>query len=219
MDLTDDMQQQAQALADPSRFRLFGYIDRADGPIGVGELTEMMGFNHNAVRQHLAVLVAAGLVAETTERRSTRGRPRKQYTARADALSAFRSVSGAYERLASLLLQVASGSSPYDVGFAEANTETGTEVGTVENPGDAVQHLQDGLTTEGFEPERTSANELLLTHCPFAGTAAKNQDIVCELHRGLIDGRLAATGHELSTTLTPTDPHEAACSVIIYSID
>ena len=83
------MQQQAKALADPSRFALFAHIAKSGGPVVVTELTELLGFNHSAIRKHLAVLVDAGLVAESDELRQRPGRPRKQYTVRDDALSAF----------------------------------------------------------------------------------------------------------------------------------
>lgn len=210
MDVSDEMQRQAKALADPSRFRLFRFIQEADGPVGVAELTELLQFNHNAIRQHLLVLVEADLVAESTEHRTTRGRPRKQYTARADALHAFRSVSGSYERLAAMLLVVASGVSPYDAGF-QAATDADAAPGSAPSPVPAVRRLLVNLATEGFEPLESGPGELTLMHCPFADVAAQDQGIVCELHRGMIDGQLAADGEDLRAELIPRDPHNAGC--------
>jgi DNA-binding transcriptional ArsR family regulator len=51
-----DVQREARALGDPTRHRLFRYIVDAARPVGVGELTDYEQLNHNAVRQHLAVL-------------------------------------------------------------------------------------------------------------------------------------------------------------------
>ena len=55
-----DVQREARALGDPTRYRLFRYIADAEGPVSVAELTTYVGLNHNAIRQHLAVLKNAG---------------------------------------------------------------------------------------------------------------------------------------------------------------
>ena len=74
-----DVQREARALGDPTRHRLFRYIVDAARPVGVGELTDYEQLNHNAVRQHLAVLKDAGLVTEEVEDRDRAGRPRLLY--------------------------------------------------------------------------------------------------------------------------------------------
>ena len=78
--IRDDVQTQAKALGDPTRFRIFRYIFESGCPIGVAELTTYTQLNHNAVRQHLAVLAAAELVVEEVEERTRPGRPRLMYT-------------------------------------------------------------------------------------------------------------------------------------------
>lgn len=50
------VQEQARALGDPTRHAIFRNIAEAGGPVGVAELTEQLGLNHNAIRQHLAKL-------------------------------------------------------------------------------------------------------------------------------------------------------------------
>jgi DNA-binding transcriptional ArsR family regulator len=50
------LQQQAKALSDPTRHGIFRYIVDAGDDVHVAELTEHFGFNHNAIRQHLAKL-------------------------------------------------------------------------------------------------------------------------------------------------------------------
>ena len=72
----DELQREARALGDPTRHRLFRYIAETPGPVGVAELTAYVRLNHNAVRQHLAVLKEAVLVVEEVEDRSRPGRPR-----------------------------------------------------------------------------------------------------------------------------------------------
>jgi len=215
MQVFDEMQVQAKALADPSRFQIFKFIASSDEPVAVAQLTELLGFNHNAIRQHLAVLVEARLLTESSEERKVRGRPRKQYRVRADALSAFRSVSGSYERLAELLLKIAtSDASAFDVGFAtgKADAATGSRSST-----DGVRSLLGNLATEGFEPERSASDTIELHHCPFADLAAERPGIVCEIHRGIIQGQLSVLDEALTGSLSPRDPHRAGCLIHVES--
>lgn len=48
-------------------------------PVRVAALAEYLGFNHNAVRQHLAKLTDAGLLTEERASPTTTGRPPLQY--------------------------------------------------------------------------------------------------------------------------------------------
>ena len=75
-----DLQLQARALGDPTRHELFRYIADAGRPVDVAELTKHLGLHHNAIRQHLAKLVEAALVTESTAPTVGRGRPRLCYT-------------------------------------------------------------------------------------------------------------------------------------------
>ena len=54
----------------------FRHIAEATRPIDVAELTALLGLNHNAVRQHLAVLEDAELAIEEIEQRRRPRRPR-----------------------------------------------------------------------------------------------------------------------------------------------
>ena len=96
------IQEQARALGDPTRHAIFRHVTESTSPVTVRELTEQFGLNHNAVRQHLAKLVAAGLVVEEREAPSGPGRPRLLYTVDPGAESRW-GVTGPYERLSLLL--------------------------------------------------------------------------------------------------------------------
>ena len=89
-------------LGGPTRCRLFRYIVDASGPVGVGELTDYVGLNHNATRQHLAVLKDAGLVTEEVENRDRPGRPRLMYRQHPEAAGSW-GTPGGYVWLAKLL--------------------------------------------------------------------------------------------------------------------
>lgn len=49
----------------PTRHAVFRHIAEAGGPARVAGSITRFAFNHNAIRQHLAKLVTAGLVVET----------------------------------------------------------------------------------------------------------------------------------------------------------
>ena len=62
---SSSLQEQARALGDPTRHAIFRHIAQAGHAVGIAELNDEFPFNHNTIRQHLAKLVAAGLVVET----------------------------------------------------------------------------------------------------------------------------------------------------------
>ena len=79
--MTDtSLQLQARALGDPTRHSIFRYVVDSATLVDVAELTEHMGLNHNAIRQHLSRLVEAGLLLEQSAPPSGRGRPRLLYS-------------------------------------------------------------------------------------------------------------------------------------------
>ena len=219
MELSAEVQQQAKAIADPSRLKIFEFIATSDAPVTVQQLMDLLGFNQNAIRQHVTVLLDAGLILESTEQRASRGRPRKLYTARLDALSAFGPLDSSYRRLAELLLEVvSSGETPYEVGYRSGRDEL-----EVRSPGpiDDVDPMIARLAVGGFEPSVDETGDdghptmIRLNNCPFSELASGNSSVVCELHRGLIDGHLASTGRPDPCTLFVVDPRGDTCRVAL----
>ena len=211
MDLDDDLQERARVLGDPTRFAILRLIAAASAPPGVAELNDAVGFNANNIRQHLAVLLDAGVIDEADEQRTTRGRPRKLYTLRPEALQGLDVGVTPYQRLADLLLELYErGGDAYAVGYDTSSVQPPVEGSDVEGLAEA---LADRLRVEGFEPRHEGDGVLRLGVCPFAATAAAGQAVVCELHRGLIDGQLRVRESGVRSDLVPKDPHTAGCLV------
>ncbi len=217
------LQHQAQALGDPSRFTIFEYIADSAAPVGVAELTELMGFNHNAIRQHLMKLLDADLITESTEKRTTRGRPRLTYQARTDAFDRFQNrPGGSYQRLAAMLLDMAaSGDSAYEVGRRSASTNARSPKPVGLEPDDPQPDIEEivgavanRLEIDGFSPS-VKGSKIKLGRCPFADLAAVEPGVVCELHRGLIDGCVELLPGSVEAVLTPKPPGRAGCTVDI----
>ena len=204
------LQSQARALGDPTRHELFRYIVDAGRPVDVVELTDHLGLHHNAIRQHLAKLVDAGLVVEARAPRVGRGRPRLVYTVDPAAESRW-GVTGPYERLSLLLSEIIrTGDSPVEVG-----RRAGRQVpAAVRDTTDPVVGLVDAMERHGFEPtakRRGNQVEIVLGACPFATTALADPETVCGLHLGLAHGAAEQLGGIVIDELRPRDPRRGAC--------
>ena len=204
------LQQQARALGDPTRHELFRYIADAGRPADVAELTAHLGLHHNAIRQHLAKLVEAGLVSEATAPRVGRGRPRLVYTVDPSAESRW-GVTGPYERLSLLMSEIIrTGDSPVDVG-RRAGRPVRAET---RDAADSVAGLVDAMERHGFEPtakRRGDQVEIVLGACPFETTALADPDTVCGLHLGLAYGTADSLDGLVIDELVPRDPRRGAC--------
>lgn len=202
-------------MGDPTRYRIFTYLREATEPVLIADLVDLLGFNHNAIRQHLAKLLAAELIVETTENRTKRGRPRRLYQARQDALDAFAGEIGSYEWLSARLLEILeTGMTPYDVGRKCGVDEVDGSPRQSTEQADPLGALIVSLQRGGFAPgEATDGAEIELSRCPFADAAADAPHVVCELHRGLVDGYLERVAG--SSTLTIADPHKGGCVVAV----
>lgn len=206
-----DRQTQARALGNPTRHAIFRHIGDVARPIGVAELNEAFPLNHNAIRQHLAKLVAAGLVDETIGTSTPAGgRPPLRYTLNPAATGHW-DTTGAYERLSLLLVELlGSGLGAIEVGRRAADRFRAP------NPtGSAVTDLQVAMARHGFEAESISTragSELVLHRCPFASTAAADRRTICGLHLGIADG-LARTAGARVRELVAYEPHTARCRI------
>jgi predicted ArsR family transcriptional regulator len=194
------IQEQARALGDPTRHAIFRHIVDSSSPVSVSELTDRFDLNHNAVRQHLAKLVGAGLVLEERAAPSGPGRPRLLYSVDPAAESRW-GVTGPYERLSLLLTEVIrSGETPVEVGRRVGRRDAAALVAAT--------------ARGGFEPtlqQRGDDLEVVLHTCPFANAAVADPDIVCALHHGIAIGVAEQVGGITIDGLDRTDPRYAPC--------
>jgi len=208
------LQQQARALGDPTRHEVFRYLADAGRPVDVAELTRHFGLNHNAIRQHLAKLVAAGLLVERTAPSTGRGRPRLQYSVDPSADSRW-GVTGPYERLSLWLSEIVrTGDTPVEVGRRAARRQ---RMRTQEaEAADPVAALSEQMARHGFDPVVTHVGdnvEVTLRECPFATTALADPDTVCGLHLGIAHGVAESVGGIVVDELVPRDPRHAHCQL------
>lgn len=210
------LQEQARALGDPTRYAVFRYLVDAREPVGVAELTEHFGLHHNAIRQHLAKLVAADLVSERRASSTGRGRPRLLFGVHPGAPSRW-GTAGPYERLSLLLTEaLRTGDSPEEVGRRSARSDLGPAATT----SDPIEWFVEAMEREGFEPkaiEHGDEVEVVLQACPFETAAIEDPDTICAIHLGLARGVADLTdGRLVIDELQPHDPRRVDCRVRMH---
>jgi len=205
------LQQQAKALGDTTRHAIFRYVVDAGGDVDVAELTAHFGFNHNAIRQHLAKLVDADLVVESPAPATGRGRPKLIYRVSPVADSRW-GVTGPYERLSWLLTEIVrSGDTPVEVGRRAVERQ---RLGMVATDRDPVDVLVAEMERSGFQPSvrhRGDKVDIVLRTCPFSSTAQIDPDTVCNLHLGMAYGVAELVDGLVIDELVPHDPRRAGC--------
>jgi len=158
-------------------------------------LAEAVALHANTVRWHLGVLSDQGLVTSAPEHRQGRGRPSVVYRLTPDGIVQGRDE---YRLLATMLTAALAGDSN-----AEARCyETGLRWGRfLSRPGEgqAVRRTVALLEEEGFAAEGDEQS-ICMRRCPFYALAETNPEIVCTLHRGIIDGALEQAGATVGVT-------------------
>ena len=212
--MATDMQVEARALGDPTRHKIFRYIVDAERPVGVAELTEYVKLNHNAVRQHLAVLKAANLVVEELESRERPGRPRLLYSLHPEAAGSW-GTPGAYAWLAGLLSDaVRRGLRARQIGRQDGHRRAAEMAGS----SDPADLLEEEMSRRGFRPIRTDKGrrvDFVLGRCPFADVASQDPETVCQLHLGLAEGLAEGLGGLRVERLTVKNARRGGCRLVV----
>lgn len=206
------LQEQARALGDPTRHRVFEYLLDQGRPVEVAELTAAFALNHNAIRQHLRKLVAADLAIESVAPPSGPGRPRLRYAVSPAAEGQWAG-RGPYERLALLLAEaLRSGDGVEEVGRrAGRRLRLGAAA-----PDDPVDELAEQMARQGFEPVVGSDGgiaEVVLQACPLAAAAEADPELVCGLHQGMAEGVAETVPGLVIDELVIRDPRRAGCRI------
>lgn len=203
------------ALAQPTRARLFALLGELKRPAGTVELAEQLELHPNGIRVHLERLEEQGLVRRSRDRRE-RGRPRDAWTIAPDARPAGDDPAG-YIDLGRWLAR-AIGTGP---GRLRDIERAGREIGRQLAPRDARDGelaMEATLTALGFQPRSQNAPGDRLTqclgNCPYREAVHENQPVVCTLHRGITRGLVDVLlpGARL-VDFVPHDPDEAGCLI------
>jgi predicted ArsR family transcriptional regulator len=211
-----------KALADDTRYRLYRHLRLSGRPVPVRELATRLGLHANTIRPHLRRLVDAGLVASDTRRGpSAVGRPQTVYTAVAMDDREGRD----YRLLADILATLMSGTRARTGAEALAR-EWGDYLMTrhapppgARRPGPNLAALRDALAEAGFDPRfRRRGNrsvEIALRGCPFRDLLEEHRELVCTVHRGLLEGMLEGSRPRLHLrSFAPLADRGSVCRVV-----
>jgi predicted ArsR family transcriptional regulator len=207
-----------KALGDNTRYAIYLELARATSPRSTAEIADALGLHPNTVRPHLERMREVGLLAVEADNRGSVGRPQHRYAVAADAPS-LGLEPPAFPLLARMLADVAATAAVAPDANAEAGAEQGrvlAETSATRQPRTAcVEALTTALADLGFDPAVVTEGNLAtiaFTHCPYAELAAVHPEVVCHLHRGLVEGFVEQIGGarvERFGTLADRDP----CSV------
>jgi len=156
--------------------------------LDTSQLAERLDLHPNTIRWHLGRLTDAGLVQATPNRRHGRGRPSIVHRLTGDGIARGRDE---YRALATMLTDVVAADGAGESRAYEAGVRWGRHLQQAD-PGATLAHL---LDQEGFAAEQ-HGDGLEMRRCPFYALAESSPQVICTLHRGLIDGVLAEVGSE-----------------------
>lgn len=192
-----------KALADDTRFRLYRYLGLSGRAVSVRELSTRLSLHPNTLRPHLRRLEEAGLVRQESRRGSgtaaTVGRPQTLYAAIDRDGHAGRD----YRLLAEILSGLVTGTKGRERAAVLARewgqyltVQGGPKPGTRLPAGRNLAVLQEAMAQAGFDPRFRRAGkgtvEVSLRDCPFRDLLDDHRELVCSIHRGLIEGMLGA---------------------------
>lgn len=160
------------ALAQPTRARLFATLNDLRRPASTEELAAELGLHPNGVRTHLERLQEAALVLRERERQA-RGRPRDAWTISPDAQPGGDPPTGDAELAKWLVRSLAAGSTR--VRDVEAmGRRIGRELAEAGADGEPEQRMHDLLVAWGSSPSaRPSPATASATGCATARTARR----------------------------------------------
>lgn len=186
-----------KTLGDNTRYAIYLELARSARPLATSEVAATLGLHPNTVRPHLERMREVGLLDARPDVSGAVGRPQKLYSLSADAPS-LGLEPPVFPMLARMLLGIVADAGLGGEIAAEAGRSEGRRLAH-RQPGrhrciDATEIMLDEL---GFDPARVDEGRtttIAFTHCPFAELAETDPEVVCSIHRGLMEGFVDEVG-------------------------
>ncbi len=201
-----------KALGDNTRYAIYLELARSPFPLATSEISESLGLHPNTVRPHLERMRDVGLLDVETDTRGQVGRPQHRYSIAAEAPSLGLEKS-AFRLLARMLAGVAAKAGIDADDVADVGRAQGRADAELQQSGrGCAAALMAELADLGFDPAAVgdgNTTTIAFTHCPFQELAEVFPELVCHLHRGIVEGFVGAKGGAEVTafaTLADRDP-------------
>lgn len=208
-----------KALGDNTRYAIYLELARSPSPLATADIAEVLGLHPNTVRPHLERMREVGLLEVETEVRSSVGRPQNLYSLARTAPS-LGLEPPAFPMLAQLLVRLAeatgaSGEDAADVGRDQGRLDARAH----RRAASCLEALVTQLETFGFDPAVGGSDDgdeavIAFAHCPFRSLAEAHPELVCSLHRGLVEGFVEAMGDARVDDFHPL-VHRDPCQVTL----
>jgi predicted ArsR family transcriptional regulator len=185
----------------------------AKEPLSLLGLSAETGLHPNTLRDHLEVLVAAGLARRRRAQPQGRGRPAWLYSAGGRGAG---SAVTEYAGLVGVLAELVSRTSdrPWDAAVdvgAGWGRRLAEDRDRSEAPHQVVVELLEDLR---FSPEAAGA-QVRLTRCPLLDAARAHPDVVCGVHLGIVRGVLEHLGADSGGTALVPFAEPGACLLTV----
>ena len=194
-----------KALGDNTRYAIYLELARSARPLSTADVAAVLDLHPNTVRPHLERMRDVGLLAVHSDARGGVGRPQHLYSLAPEAPS-LGLEPASFPTLARMLLRLAAATGADAADAADVGREQGRLDG--ERYGSSrgcLSAVVAQLDAMGFDPAVAASDEdgddgavtlasVAFAHCPFRDLAEQRPDLLCSLHRGLIEGVVAASG-------------------------
>jgi predicted ArsR family transcriptional regulator len=210
-----------KALGDNTRYAIYLELARSPRPLATADVADSLGLHPNTVRPHLERMREVGLLEVRAEARSAVGRPHHLYSVSPQAPS-LGLEPPTFPMLARMLVRLAeaagaSGEDAADVGREQGRADATAFVVTPS----CLEALVAELDALGFDPAVSGDDEgdqalVAFAHCPFRELAEAHPELVCSLHRGLVEGFVEAVGGGDVEDFHPL-AHRQPCQVTLSS--
>ena len=190
-------------LASRTRRRVLEAVADSAAPVDALTIATELGLHVTTVRFHLDQLEAAHLVRREVGTEPRRGRPRIRYVAASTPEEDSREQ--LIDMLAGALAERPDGrAKSVEAGRRWADTLRRTEPDPRDTGDpDDVSALMDVLGALGFEPQLAGDEVIRLRACPFRDAARDHPQVVCSVHRGLIEQIIQRHGSDRRAELIP----------------
>lgn len=204
-----------KTLGDNTRYAIYLELARSPRPLATAEVAETLDLHPNTVRPHLERMRDSGLVDYESHSHGV-GRPVHRYFLAADAPGLGLEPPAA-PLLAEMLAATAENAGARAGDALDAGRERGRRdpAGKIADPVGAVVRQSERL---GFDPAAVIEGDLAtvaFAHCPFGPVADEHAELVCSLHRGMVEGLLESCSGGASVAAFRSIADRPACRVVV----
>lgn len=180
--MTRSRSRDSAAIASSARREVLDVLRAASEPLDAAAVAEILGSHVTTARFHLDHLVGAGLVQRTPGCEKRRGRPRILYSPIAESRD-----EDARDHLLTVLAAALAGEPDGSERAVRAGHRWATNLtAPVAHSDHAGTRLVGVLDDLGFAPQ-VGEHDIRLHACPFREVARAHPEVVCSIHRGLVE--------------------------------